>query len=422
MTASQYGNALRHWWWLVAVGTALGALVGFLLVGTPAPRYAAYATVSVSSAQSSSGNPSDAYTATLLAQQRVLTYASIAENPSLVSELAGSTSMTVEEVTDALTITVPANTTVVAIRYIDTDPDRAASAAQSTAERVVGIVQVGERRIGLPPLLRPRIVAPAESATELAQTAPWRNPVVASLAGLLIGLAAAVAATRRDRRLRLPSSVADDVGAPVLGSLPRRASEQDRGSTLVRELRAEVLLQHGRTSGGIRVAVTAPADTRAVGRVALALATSLADADVRVLLVEAELEAGTLAEDLGIDPGSAGLASFLEGTAPRGDVVRTSPGGDVDVVVGGSATTDPSDLLQSPALAGVLEDAASRYDVTVVAAPPAGRGVEAAAVAAHCDLTVLVVTRGRTRRPDLRASVTHLRRAGADVTSTVLIT
>lgn len=421
MTPTQYGKAFVRWWWLVVAGLVLGIVCGLTLLGSPGQRYVAVSNVLVSPYKDSTTNPNDAYTTSLLAQERVENYASIADNPTLVSQLASATSMTVEEVTNALSITVPTNTTVIVVRFTDSDRAAAVTGARDTAARIVTVVTNAERRDNAAPLLQAKITNPAMNATALSPVVTWRNPVLASVAGLLLGLGAAVVAGRLDRRLRLAETTAAESGAPVLGRFPRdaRADDPDLPALApVREVRAEVLLATTRAAGPQAVLLCTPRhDADGFAALSVALARSLTATGRSVALLEVAPGRPGLASVLRVDPAATGLVSVVDGatTLPR----ATQQVDGLDVLVAGEPVTDPADLQQSTAFAEVLDGLLAGHDLVVVTA--AGLDSELVALGARCSSAVVVVDAGRTRRAELRETVTHLQRSGTRVVASLLL-
>jgi capsular exopolysaccharide synthesis family protein len=158
-----------------------------------------------------------------------------------------------------------------------------------------------------------------------------------------------------------------------------------------------------------------------VPQLSSAVASALADTGAQVLLVEGDLLDPRLAALLALDPAGAGLTDYLGGGATIDDVTRKHAASGVDVIVGGTPPANPADLLHSPALGQLVEDAAHRYDFVLVTAPPTTVGTDAAAVAARCDGVLLTVLRGRTTEPEVVAARTQLERVHTPVLGAVLV-
>jgi non-specific protein-tyrosine kinase len=127
-----------------------------------------------------------------------------------------------------------------------------------------------------------------------------------------------------------------------------------------------------------------------------------------VLLLEADLRHPTLVQQLGIRSGRGladvlmGIVSLAEATQP---VELEAPSGEatkrrtLDVLVAGAAPPpNPGELLESPEMEAVLEQARSAYDLVVIDPPPLTTVSDGFTLLTKVDGVVVVARIGHSRR------------------------
>src|SRR5439155_9697563 len=146
----------------------------------------------------------------------------------------------------------------------------------------------------------------------------------------------------------------------------------------------------------------------------LNLATALAEAGARVLLVDADLRHPRRPAGLGV-PNGRGLASHLadpDGTEPEALVhVLDSP--PIHVLPAGGPAAKPAELVTSPRLRRTFEVLRERYDYVIVDTPPVLPVTDAVVIAREADGVVLVVKGHETPRELVRRARDRLTLAGA---------
>ncbi len=396
--------------------------------------YTSTVSVLVSSVGTAETTTSEAYQGTLLAEQRMASYADVVRGPTLAKNLVDELKLDVtpRQLEDRIDVLVPKATTVLRISVDDADPDRAQQIASRAGASIVTVIGDLEKTRGQgTPLLRARVAG--EATVPAAATAPpsWRNPTLGLAGGLAIGLALAVIRPRLDRRIRDETGVRETLGAPVLGTLPTprwrpggigQTYDGKRYDSAVAQLRTSIYFLHPGPDQCLTLAITSPRPVVRLPKIASEVAAALVDAGARVLLVDADLDQPHQAPLLGAEAdGSPGLVDYLTADSTVDDVVYHHAVSGVDVLPAGTPPTNPADLLHSEALARLLKEAAHRYDVVLVMATPTSLGTAAAAVAARCDGTVMVLARRGTSRRQVRTALTQLDRVDAPVLGGVFL-
>ncbi|WP_052809245.1 Wzz/FepE/Etk N-terminal domain-containing protein [Streptomonospora alba] len=264
-----------------------------------------------------------------------------------------------------------------------------------------------------------RIITPATTPEEATSPVPVLWLAAGGVLGLAAGLTAAFGADRRDRRLHTVRDAERAAGVPVL--LRTQRSESADGAEPAREAqqanRAALSLVSGigdlgaqRRSGAV---VLVPGVSRggASATAATVLAAALARVGADVLLVRADPASAGAAD-------GAGLADALLGGADPAELERrtaSAPG--LRILDYGGA--DAADMLQRPAMSGLLDRLRTQADYVVVATAPTGERADACALARGADAVVPVIELGATRIEDLASALAAFAAVDATVPGTV---
>jgi receptor protein-tyrosine kinase len=160
-------------------------------------------------------------------------------------------------------------------------------------------------------------------------------------------------------------------------------------------------LEEQGVSEGVRtIAVSSPIVGDGKTTTAINLAGVLAHGGARVLLIDGDLRRPSMAAQLGLPAGArAGLAEAI--THPGivlADVVTRLPECGLDVVVPTAPLDDPFELLRSPSLPRLIDEARQQYDMVVIDTAPLLLVPDARVIEGFVDGTVLVIAAHRTPR------------------------
>jgi len=154
--------------------------------------------------------------------------------------------------------------------------------------------------------------------------------------------------------------------------------------------------------------ITSPLPGDGKSTVALNLAAALAERGKRqVLLVEGDLHHPTLTQQLGIKPGP-GLAECLEaGLSPLSTIRRIEPLG-LYLLSSGEPHNNPTELLQSEALSGIMGELSPYFDWILIDSPPVTPLTDALSLARQTDASLLVARAGQTPREAIEHTLSLL--------------
>ncbi len=260
------------------------------------------------------------------------------------------------------------------------------------------------------------------------------NLVLATIAGLLIGLALALAADHLDDSVKSSDDVEHLVGLPTLGMVGRQ--RVDRGaepfyvlSTLLyprsaiaesyRVLRTNVGFASVDRPSHL-VLVTSALAGEGKTAVASNLGVAFAQDGRTTILVDADLRRPGVHQVFRV-PGAPGLTNLLldHRLDPTNLLVASEQPG-LRILPMGEVPPNPAELVGSNRMVAILESLRSMADVVIIDSPPVHLVTDASLLAKHADGTIIVVDSGSTPIRALEASVETLQRAGVRILGVVL--
>src|SRR5438876_432943 len=185
-----------------------------------------------------------------------------------------------------------------------------------------------------------------------------------------------------------------------------------------RSLRTAVLFTaQGAPPKIIVVTSAVAAEGKTVG--SLNLATALAEAGSRVLLLEADLRHPRCHRTLGVEV-DRGLSNVLAGQEELESVIHALEAPPLFFVPAGSLPRNPADLVSSPRMRQALERLRSQYDFVIIDTPPVLPVTDAVVLAREADAVVLVVKGHGTPSALVREARDRLLMAGAPLLGVVV--
>jgi len=259
--------------------------------------------------------------------------------------------------------------------------------------------------------------------------------VVDALALLVAGLILAFILDSLDTGLRSVAEIEAVSGLPSLALIPRtRRSTTEYGrlsapmrnlgvltnpksqfAEAFRALRTSLLLS---VAGGEPHVILLTSATPSEGKTTVStnLACVLAQRDVRVLLIDADLRRPTVHHRLGLN-GKVGLTSVLTGSVTLEHAIQHIPEvPTLDVLVSGPVPPFPTEMLGSETMRQLLDHARGIYTHIVVDSPPLLSVTDSVVLARDADAIVMVLRHGKSSKFAIRRARDLLVRSGARVT------
>ncbi|HAX88723.1 MAG TPA: protein tyrosine kinase [Cyanobacteria bacterium UBA11370] len=272
---------------------------------------------------------------------------------------------------------------------------------------------------------------------------PEQNLILAAIAGLFLGVGAALLAEQFDNVFRSPEELKDSTRLPLLGVIPfqKELKQALAGLTLIshsngkspeqsistnghksdwyvaspfleafRSLHANIRLLGADTPTSSLI-ISSPRQADGKSTVAAHLAQAAAAMGQRVLLVDADLRRPQIHEYLGL-PNPHGLSNVLANEVKLEEATQQlSAWYNLQVLTAGSLPPDPTRLLSSKRMQHLMEQFKSVFDLVIYDVPPSLGFADSRLLAPYTNGVVLVARLGKTDRSMLRQTLDEFKTA-----------
>lgn len=194
---------------------------------------------------------------------------------------------------------------------------------------------------------------------------------------------------------------------PVLAVIPaskrKRITADEPKSLLAESFRTARVNLHYLNANSARQVIGFTSSSSGEGKTfcAVNLATVMAQAGKRVLLIDADMRRPNVARMLEL-PEGPGLSTWLIGETTLDKLIGRTDVPGLDVITAGPIPPNPLDLAESPKMAELVAAVRGRYDQVVIDASPLGLVSEYVLLMQLVDVTLYVVREGKTGRSALR--------------------
>lgn len=253
------------------------------------------------------------------------------------------------------------------------------------------------------------------------------NLVIALLAGTVIGAALAFALEQVDEAIADPAEVERRLGLPLLGSVPKVENQSPRDALLDRKsdlVDAYIAIQtnlaftteHG-VPRSLSVTSTRPAEGKST--TALAIATTLARAKRKVILVDGDMRSPSVHHLGGVDH-DRGLSNFLSGQDNIEPLLFVMDDLGLVAMSAGPIPPNAAELLTGNRLSVLIERLLETYDHVVIDSPPVMGLADAPLIASRVEGVIYAVESHGIRATLVKTALNRLASANAHVLGGVL--
>jgi polysaccharide biosynthesis transport protein len=268
--------------------------------------------------------------------------------------------------------------------------------------------------------------------TAIAPLRPTNNTapgivLTALAASVAVAVVIALLLDQLDRRFRYPDQVSRELGLDIIGAVP--TLRRTRSGELQPEEAAQVVeafrsirlnLRHAFPGRGpVIFTVSSPGAGDGKSLIASNLAMSFAEAGYRTLLVDGDIRRGALHTAFEVEQ-RPGLLDFLSGEALQAEVMKPAAYENLTVIPCGTRRRRGPELLTSPVMAELLQEARAKFDAIIIDSAPLGAGVDAYALGAATGNMLLVFRTGATDRKLAQAKLSVLDRLPVRLLGAVL--
>lgn len=271
------------------------------------------------------------------------------------------------------------------------------------------------------------VVDAADVPQEPSSPQPLLNLAAALLAGLALGALAAFVLEQMDEAIADPADFERRLALPLLGTVPKLEGEtpkealRDRKSQLFDAYLAVQTNLGFSTSHGLprSFAVTSTRPAEGKSTTALALATTLARAHRKVILVDGDMRSPSV-HHLGGVGHDRGLSNFLAGQDDIAPLTFEMADLGFTAMTAGPIPPNAAELLTGDRLALLIARLLERYDHVVIDSPPVMGLADAPLIANRVEGVVYVVESHGIRSTMVKSALNRLAGVNAHVFGGVL--
>jgi len=254
---------------------------------------------------------------------------------------------------------------------------------------------------------------------------------VAIFGGLLLAVGTAFLFEYLDQSIKTDEDLADRVGLVAIAHIPFAPAPKQRRAELVSLLKDHATAEAYRSfrtsllfSAVDRelktIVVTSAFPGEGKTRTAANLASVLAEAGHKTLLIDADFRRPSLHRLFGI-VANYGVADLILRDRSEADLVIAVDGvPNLWLIAAGTRPPNPSELLGSDRMHEIIDRFRQHFTYVILDTPPVMAVTDALLLSAHADATVLVVEQGRTAIPALIQTKAAIGRVGGRIVGVVM--
>jgi len=413
-----YWLVVRKRWGIMTLVVLLSLAAASVVTLMSNPLYLSTSKLFVST--QSTDNNADLLQGSSFTQQRVKSYAALVSSPSVLDPVVRDLGIDIPRDTlqARITATVPINEIIIQIDALAETPERAAALANAIANQLTAVVsEIEQPSEGGASPVRLSVIQEGSVPISADSPRPLLNLALGLFIGLILAVGVALARESLDIKIRSTKDVESLAQASILGGIMNdpqfqtnplivHSHPKSRRAEAFRQLRTNiefVQAAQGRKSLVVTSSIPGDGKTTTICNLAIALAQS----GKRVLLIDCDLRKPKVARYLGIE-GTFGLTSVLIGKAKLEEVLHRWGKLNLHVLPAGKVPPNPSELLGSSAMGNLLKKLEDHYDIILLDSAPLLPVTDAAVLSRIVGGVAVVVSVGKTTKPQLRAALGHL--------------
>ncbi|UVI35784.1 polysaccharide biosynthesis tyrosine autokinase [Brevibacterium spongiae] len=418
MKIPQLVRLLRRHLIMLIVMLLAGGAAGFGVYSLLPPSYSARTELFVS--VPTSGDPYEMRMASDFIKERIQTYVGMVGTESVLEPVItdldlnttpGELASQVEAISDPETV-------LITVQASAGDADSAArlstAVSRSLTERISMLENPGKTDSSAIDLIEANEAVSPQRPDGLPS---WLFIPIGALFGLAAGIAIAVIRGTYDNVVRTKTDLTAVTAAPLLAAVPEdreiiyRSNRDEpaiggvRGESILR-LRTNLRFAHvDEDSTVLLVASSRPGEGKTT--IGIDLAVASARAGQSVVIVDADLRRPSVAPRLGLE-GAAGLTTALVSGLGLDELLQTWGDDDLHVLAAGEIPPNPTELLETRAMAELVAELTGRFDLVIIDGPPLLPVADGLVLSKLASRTLLVAAAGQVKARTVAESVRAL--------------
>jgi len=286
-----------------------------------------------------------------------------------------------------------------------------------------------------------RVIDAAEIPSSPIRPKKTQNLLLAVILGLVLGIGTAFFLERIDRTIRIPEDIKRHLDISYLGPVPDFSTLQDEGDEQAGEVKIRgelVALKNPKSTAseayrGIRtnilfssadiapqvilISSSAPGEGKTV--TAANLAVVMAQMGNKVLLIDCDMRKPKINKIFSISR-DIGMSTVLVGGCEIEEAIIQTDIPNLQVISSGPLPPNPSEIIGSQRMAGVINQLRGQYERIIIDSPPITAVTDAAILAKYADGAILVIRAGVTNLEIIKSGLNQFRSVNAHLFGAIL--
>lgn len=430
MELLDYWRLARRNWVVLLASTLVGLALAAVYTLVQPTLYSATASAYV--VAGTTGTTGDALAGSALAKEKAQTYLPLVTSQQVATRITEDLGLgSTDGVASSLKGTVAKESVLLEITATSASADAASrladAAIRATAAEVEALETINPAGAANPSTVI-KVVPVQQAATPAVRTSPTlsRNLAIGPLLGLMAGFVIALVRRVADRRVRTSVEAEEHTGVGTLGIIPDAAElagsvvlsgNMGPAAEAMRLLRTNIRFvsvdQPPRS-----IVVTSANPDEGKSTIAAHLAVMLAESGQPTVLIDGDLRRPTLAGLFDVD-GTVGLSQVLARTVPLADALMDGPHPNLRLLAAGRVPPNPSELVGSERMQGLITELAATH-LVIIDAPPLLAVTDAGLLTVASDGALLVIKAGGTFKEQASLCRDTLDKVGGVLLGTVL--
>jgi polysaccharide biosynthesis transport protein len=250
------------------------------------------------------------------------------------------------------------------------------------------------------------VVEKAETPVSPVKPRKALNIMLGLIIGLFGGIGLAFFFEYLDNTIKSPEDAEARLGLPVLGVVPLVESKGEALEELIlkepqsvfaesyKTLRTAILLSYADSPPkNLLITSMGPEEGKTITSVNLAV--TVARSGYSVLLIDSDLRKPRVHSVFRLN-NLSGLSTYLAGSSPDIDTIFKRPMTNLSILPSGPVPPNPSELLGSNRMKGLIEMLNSRFDIIIWDSPPLMSVTDARILSKILDGTIIIARAGKT--------------------------
>lgn len=402
---------------IITVLAILAANIGTKIIIKP--EYKSYTTLLIEGSEKVDSESDQKY----LNEKLIKTYSEIMKSKLIIDEVSKNLNLDLnsKDIIQKIDIEIIPDTDILKIEVTGRKPESVAKVANEIAN--ISMKQV-KNMIDIEKI---EVVDKAQIPKKALNSNTKINTIIGLILGLVISIFLAFLFEYLDNTIRTPKDISRHLKLPSIGILPKANKEElvilkESNSFEAESYRIlNANIQSIKRNKDIKsILVTSSNSNEESDIVSINIGLAMAERGDKVLLIDGNLRDSKLHTILNIN-NKKGLSNILNEDLNYEEVINIyGTEKDLHIITSGSDISNPSELLATDKMEGLIKKLENKYDAIILNSPAIGAISDAVILSIISDGTILVCEAEKTEIEDMKKGKGLLEKAEANIIGVVL--